>query len=116
MNYFTRVKVAVPIGKPLRREGFIVGSNGAYSWVMFKYERLPPFCHYCGLLGHNVKHCASYFAVSRNGGEVDYQYGKSLKALGGRPRSFSSRNNYGSVGVAKEQTLGESINFMIQAG
>ena len=111
-----RVKVAVPIGKPLRREGFIVGSNGAYSWVTFKYERLPPFCHYCGLLGHNVKQCASHFAISRNGGEVDYQYGESLRALGGRPHSFSSRNNYGSVGVAKEQTLGESINFMIHAG
>ena len=106
-----RVKVVVPIGKPLRREGFIVGSNGAYSWVMFKYERLPPFCHYCGLLGHDVKHYASHFAVSRNGREVDYQYRESLRALGGRPRSFSSRNNYGSVGVAKEQTLGESINF-----
>ena len=106
-----RVKVVVPIGKPLRREGFIVGSNGAYSWVMFKYERLPPFCHYCGLLGHDVKHCASHFAVSRNGGEVDYQYGESLKALGGRPRSFSSRNNYGSAGVVKEKMSGESTNF-----
>ena len=106
-----RVKVAVSIGKPLRREGFIAGSDGARSWVTFKNERLPPFCHYCGLLGHNVKQCASHFAISRNGGEVDYQYGESLRALGGRPRSFSSRNKYGSVGVAKEQTLRESINF-----
>ena len=106
-----RVKVVVPIRKPLQRGGFIAGSDGARSWVMFKYELLPLFFHYCGLLGHDVKHCASHFAVSRNGGEVDYQYGESLKALGGQPRSFSSRNNYGSAGVVKEQMSRESTNF-----
>ena len=111
LNYFMRVKVAVPIGKPLRRGGFIAGSDGARSWVTFKYERLPLFCHYCGLLGHDVKHCASHFAVSRNGGEVDYQYGESLRALGGRSCSFPSRNTYGSAGPAKEQTSDESTNY-----
>ena len=99
------------IRKPLRRGGFIAGSDGARSWVTFKYERLPLFYHYCGLLGHDVKHCASHFVVSRNGEEVDYQYGESLRALGGRPRSFSSRNNYGSAGAAKEQTSGECTNY-----
>ena len=95
----------------MRRGGFIAGSDGARSWVTFKYERLPLFCHYCDLLGHDVKHCASHFAVSRNGGEVDYQYGESLRALGGRPRPFPSRNTYGSAGAAKEQTSEESTNY-----
>ena len=102
LNYFMRIKVTVLTGKPLRRGGFIAGLDGARSWVTFMYERLPLFCHYCGLLGHDVKHCASHFAISRNGGEVDYQYGESLRALGGWPCSFSSRNNYGSAGVARE--------------
>ena len=31
--------------------------------------------------------------------------------MGGRPRSFPSRNNYGRAGAAKEQTLGESTNY-----
>ena len=39
--------------------------------VSFKYEHLPSFCHYCGLLGHDVKHCASHFAIIQNGGGVD---------------------------------------------
>lgn len=61
-NLFMRVKVAIPTSKPLRRGGFISGSDGKRSWVTFKYERLPLFCHFCGLLGHDLKHCAEYFA------------------------------------------------------
>ena len=111
LNYFMQVKFGVLIGKSLRRGGFISGSNGVRSWVTFKYERLPLFYHYYGLLGHDVKHCALHFAISRNGGEVDYQYGESLRALGGQPRSFSPRNTYGSAEAAKEQTSRESTNY-----
>ena len=76
-----RVKVALPIVKPLHRGGFIAGLYGVHTWVSFKYERLLLFCHYYRLLGHDVKHCASHFAVIQNGGEVDYQYGDSLRAM-----------------------------------
>ena len=53
-NFFMRVKVALPLSKPLRRGAFLVDSNGQKSWVMFKYERLALFCHYYGLLGHDL--------------------------------------------------------------
>ena len=86
-SFFMRVKVAVPTSKPLRRGGFIGGSDGKRSWVTYKYERLPLFCHFCGLLGHDLKHCAEHFARCKNGGEVVYQYGEWLKAAGGRSRS-----------------------------
>ena len=65
----------------------IANSSGKRTWVNFKYERLPIFCFFCGLLGHDVRHCANHFAVEKNGGEVDYQYGEWLKAFGGRSRS-----------------------------
>jgi len=39
-NLFMRVKVSVPMSKPLRRGGFIGGSDGQCSWVSYKYERL----------------------------------------------------------------------------
>ena len=61
-NLFMRVKVALPLSKPLQRGGFIRGSDGQRSWVDYKYERLPLFCHYCGLFGYDLKHCAEYFA------------------------------------------------------
>lgn len=74
-NLFMRVKVAIPLSKPLRRGGFIGGSDGHRTWVDYRYERLPLFCHYCGLLGHDIKHCAEYFARSRNSEVIDCQYG-----------------------------------------
>ena len=75
-----RVKVAVPTLKPLRRGGFIGGLDGKSSLVLFKYKRLPLFCHFCGLLGHDLKHCAKHFALSKNGA-------RWLKSAGGRSRS-----------------------------
>ena len=37
-NFFMRVKVVLPIGKPLWRGSFIAGSDGIRTWVSFKYE------------------------------------------------------------------------------
>ena len=83
-NLFMRVKVALPIAKPIWRGRFIVGSEGGRTWVTYRYERLPMFCHYCGLLGHDVCHCAGFFAASKNRGVVDCQYGEWLKSMGAR--------------------------------
>ena len=55
-NFFMRIRIALPISKPLRRGGFISDSDGVRTWVTFKYERLPIFCHYCVLLGHDLCH------------------------------------------------------------
>jgi len=70
-SYFMRVWVALPVSKPLRCGGFIVDSNGDRMWVHFKYERLPMFCHFCGILGHDFHHCARHFAAEKSDGEVD---------------------------------------------
>lgn len=88
-----RVKVAIPISKLLRWGGFLAGSDGEKAWAIFKYKRLPMFCHYCGLLGHDLKHCASYFALTKNNKEVPFQYGKWLKASGGRMGSGPMKNS-----------------------
>lgn len=95
-SYFMRVKVALPISKPLRRGGFIAGSDGERFWITYKYERLPMFCHFCGLLGHDLRHCRGYFSVTRSGGEVECQYGDWLKATGGRYRSPTKRSTESS--------------------
>ena len=81
-NLFMRVKVALPIAKPIRRGGFIASSEGGRTWVTYRYKWLPMFYHYCGLLCHDVRHCVGFFAASKNGGVVDCQYGEWLKSMG----------------------------------
>lgn len=98
----------------LRRGAFIAGSDGLRSWVTFKYERLPMFCHYCGLLGHDLHHYASHFARKKNGDEVDYQYGEWLKSEGGRAKSPPKRSANPRRGsdVAAEDGLGQNSNYI----
>ncbi|KAL0010897.1 hypothetical protein SO802_006005 [Lithocarpus litseifolius] len=74
LKYFMRVRVALPVSKRLRCGGFIADSDGKRIWAKFKYERLPIFCYFCGILGDDLRHCASHYVVERYRGEVDYQY------------------------------------------
>ena len=78
--------MALPISKPLKRGGFLARSNGERSWVSFKYERLPMFCHFYGILGHDLKHCAAHYVAEKNGGNIQYQYGDFLRATSGRAK------------------------------
>ena len=42
------------------------------------------FCHWCGIMGHDLKHCAQHFTVTNNG--------DSVKSTGGRPWSLSRKD------------------------
>ena len=72
------------------------------------------FCHYCGLLGHNLHHCALHFARKKNGDEVDYQYGEWLKLEGGRAKSPPKRsaNSRRGSDVDAEDVLGQKSNHI----
>ena len=54
---FMRIRVDLPIDKPLRRGGHVVSKDGEKFWIHFRFQRLPTFCFLCGMLGHNDKHC-----------------------------------------------------------
>lgn len=51
---------------------------GAWLWINFKYERLPSFCFYCGIIGHSDKFCES---LSNNPqASEERKYESSLRA------------------------------------
>ncbi|KAH1081116.1 hypothetical protein J1N35_020877 [Gossypium stocksii] len=66
---FIRLKVKINVPKPLQRVVKLVGKDGVETICMLKYEILPDFCHYCGLIGHKTKKCKSR-GIWRNGIEL----------------------------------------------
>ncbi|XP_030962834.1 uncharacterized protein LOC115984080 isoform X2 [Quercus lobata] len=54
---FLRVRVDVPLDKPIRGGAPVLSPEGDKVWVAFKYERLSGLCFHCGLLSHEAKAC-----------------------------------------------------------
>lgn len=57
---FFRIKVVVMCNKPLRRYLMIKPKGRAIAERFdLKYERVPHFCFYCGVMGHTERDCTS---------------------------------------------------------
>ena len=84
---FLRVRVEVPLDRPLWRGGLIVSLEGDAAKVVFRYEHLVGWCFACGRIGHEIKECT----LSNKEDKNDKPYGEWLKA-GTRLRSEMPRN------------------------
>ena len=49
---FLRIRVEIPLKKPLCRGSPVISPKGDKALVAFKYERLVGLCYRCGMLGH----------------------------------------------------------------
>ncbi|PIA58611.1 hypothetical protein AQUCO_00500505v1 [Aquilegia coerulea] len=50
---YARIQVMYDLTKPIRKDAQVRVSAGKKVLVIFKYERLPLFCYFCGMLGHD---------------------------------------------------------------
>ncbi|XP_031111901.1 uncharacterized protein LOC116015873 [Ipomoea triloba] len=50
-----RIRVSIPVARPLRRGMKLVKRDKTTCWVSFKYERLHTYYFFCGLLWHSYK-------------------------------------------------------------
>ena len=73
---FVKVRVEIPLDKPLRWNGVVVNPEGDKFHVGFKYERLVGFCYHCGKTGHEAKECS----YPRDQNQRGYPYREWLKA------------------------------------
>ncbi|KAL4298098.1 hypothetical protein GQ457_12G013510 [Hibiscus cannabinus] len=84
MGEFLRILVQVDIRKPLRRCVLLGGTPGKSSTPCpLRYERLPEFCFFCGLVGHALAACTS---KPTDLGNVQLQYGSWLRVQTQQPR------------------------------
>lgn len=75
---YLRILVSVDVRCPLKNQMRIKKSGGDWIWIKFKYERLPPFCFYCGRIGHSEKFCEVLFDNLEDKGVRKYD--SSLRA------------------------------------
>lgn len=54
---FMRVRVEVNVSKPLCRGRMVLLEDEEEVWVPFKYEKLPNFFYWCGMVCHDDKDC-----------------------------------------------------------
>ncbi|KAH7847153.1 hypothetical protein Vadar_022585 [Vaccinium darrowii] len=77
---FARVRTHMDVSEPLKRGCMVkLGSNPPF-WVEFRYERLPMFCRYCGLVGHDLHSCTTRFLDIEEDTLRDAQYGAWIRA------------------------------------
>ncbi|KAL4386181.1 hypothetical protein GQ457_09G017890 [Hibiscus cannabinus] len=76
MGEFMRVRVLIDTSKPLRQCVVLSRPDAKASMCPLQYERLPLFCHGCGLIGHSVLACPTTPKVEGQ----KFQYGAWLRA------------------------------------
>lgn len=103
-----KLLVNVNLDKPLMR-GTNVTLENEVHWVDFKYEQLPLFCFYCGLVGHHERSCEQKMTEAKEGNVYEGQYGEWLRASNplrgkkGITEEFSHRTQLRAKGVRLER-------------
>nr|POF05043.1 uncharacterized protein CFP56_23579 [Quercus suber] len=56
--HFIKVRVELPLDKPLRQGRVIASPKGDKGCIGFKYKLLVGLCYQCGRIGHEVRDCS----------------------------------------------------------
>nr|POE44747.1 uncharacterized protein CFP56_78129 [Quercus suber] len=72
---FIRIRLEIPLDKPLHRGSYVADPEGEQVRIGFKYERLVGLCFQCEKLGHKMKECSR----PRDASLVENPYGEWLK-------------------------------------
>ncbi|XP_031108637.1 uncharacterized protein LOC116013119 [Ipomoea triloba] len=109
---FYRVRVSIPVSKPLKRRMRLVKRDKSTCWVTFKYERLHNFCFCCGLLGHSYKFCLKVRESPLT--VAQYPYDAGMRAGGARgPRAVGESWLVPAVGQSRCEGAADSDEHVV---
>ncbi|KAL4295576.1 hypothetical protein GQ457_12G016680 [Hibiscus cannabinus] len=107
---YLRVRVEIDSSKPLKR-CTVLGRNakmGQPRVCMAKYERLPRFCFYCGIIDHEFQLCH----VLPKGDTPIFQFGGWLRVEPPKSKDLAKRKlRPGIVYVSKDKASGSGQNL-----
>ena len=78
-NYL-RVRVRIDITKPLNRVRKIWSEGLVIGCAILKYERLPNFCYWCGLVSHDDRDYECWLCSKGSLKKTDQHYGDWMRA------------------------------------
>jgi len=78
---FLRVRVEVDVSNSLCRGRKVAINEESEIWVSFKYEKLPNFCYWCGMVSHADKECDVWLSSKGKLRQDQQGYGNWLRAL-----------------------------------
>lgn len=118
---YAKLLVEVDLTKPLIR-GTKLRCNGESRWVDFKYENLPIFFFYCGMVGHGERRCVRKNVDSQNSDLHEGQFGDWLRVVKGRGTQKNGnwgRKDEGAQAITQVQAIaneGGSSGIDLRAG
>ncbi|XP_075661571.1 uncharacterized protein LOC142631309 [Castanea sativa] len=99
---FLRIRVDIDITKPLMRGKMLQVEGMEEGWVHFKYKRLPIYCYWCGILGHEERECNKAKRGCITVEEDDFQFGPWLRVVGTKSNQGKNSFNKTRSGVVEE--------------
>ncbi|KAK7854049.1 uncharacterized protein CFP56_033737 [Quercus suber] len=78
-NYL-RVRVRIDITKPLNRVRKVWSDGSVIGCAILKYERLPNFCYWCGLVSHDDRDCERWLRSKGSLKKLDQNFGDWMRA------------------------------------
>ena len=59
---FLRVRVVVNVSRPLNRGRKVLLGKDGEVWVNFRYEKMPNFCYWCGMVSPDAQECSVWLS------------------------------------------------------
>ncbi|RYQ87721.1 hypothetical protein Ahy_B09g095257 [Arachis hypogaea] len=90
---FIKENIQMNLAEPVRKGIHMGSKEDEQTWVDFRFERLPTFCYYCGLIGHDEVSCEKHEAEEDGGRAKSNELGTWLRA--------DNRNKNGAARTTK---------------